>query len=116
MRCPVALKSALSTAGAATQIVDTELEPAVRDLARLRGYRSMLFTPLMSSGAPIGMISVTRNEPGKFAENHVVGVDHMPFSFDSSFRREDGTHEHTTPLIYQLTNTGYRRRRFLSNR
>ena len=62
---------ALVREGAATQIVDTELEPAVRDLARLRGYRSMLFTPLMSNGAPIGMISVTRKEPGKFAEHHV---------------------------------------------
>jgi two-component system, NtrC family, sensor kinase len=62
---------ALVREGAATQIVDTELEPAVRDLAQLRGYRSMLFTPLMSSGAPIGMISVTRKEPGKFAEHHV---------------------------------------------
>jgi two-component system NtrC family sensor kinase len=62
---------ALVREGAATQIVDTELEPAVRDLARLRGYRSILFTPLMSNGAPIRMISVTRKEPGKFAEHHV---------------------------------------------
>jgi two-component system NtrC family sensor kinase len=57
--------------GEASQIVDAESEPAVRDIARLRGYRSMLFMPLMSSGAPIGMISVTRKEPGKFAEHHV---------------------------------------------
>jgi two-component system NtrC family sensor kinase len=42
-----------------------------RDLARLRGYRSMLFTPLMSAGVPIGMISVTRKEPGPFAAHHV---------------------------------------------
>src|ERR1700680_826132 len=62
---------ALVREGAATQIVDTELEPAVRDLARLRGYRSMLFTPLMSNGAPIGMISVTRKEPGRFADHHI---------------------------------------------
>jgi GAF domain-containing protein len=57
--------------GEAAQIVDTESEPAVRDLARLRGYRSLLFTPLMSNGAPIGMISVTRKEPGSFAAHHV---------------------------------------------
>ena len=37
-----------------------------RELARLRGYRSMLFAPLMSKGAAIGMISVTRSEPGAF--------------------------------------------------
>ena len=42
-----------------------------RELARLRGYRSMLFVPLMSKGAAIGMISVTRKEPGDFAAHHV---------------------------------------------
>jgi signal transduction histidine kinase len=31
----------------------------------------MLLTPLMSNGAPIGMISVTRLEPGAFAAHHV---------------------------------------------
>ena len=60
--------------GQTTQFTDTEAEgvpPANRDLARLRGYRSMLFTPLMSSGAPIGLISVTRKETGSFADHHV---------------------------------------------
>ena len=61
--------------GRTEQFVDTEAEsgvpPLIRDLARLRGYRSMLFTPLMSNGAPIGMISVTRKEPGAFAAHHV---------------------------------------------
>jgi signal transduction histidine kinase len=31
----------------------------------------MLFAPLMNDGAPIGMISVTRKEPGTFAARHV---------------------------------------------
>jgi two-component system NtrC family sensor kinase len=31
----------------------------------------MLFTPLMSNDEPIGLISVTRTEPGAFAEQHV---------------------------------------------
>ena len=31
----------------------------------------MVFTPLMSNGASIGMISVTRKEPGTFAPHHV---------------------------------------------
>ena len=59
--------------GETVQFADTEAEdvpPLNRELARLRGYRSMLFTPLMSSGAPIGLISVTRREPGKFAPHH----------------------------------------------
>src|SRR5437660_136511 len=29
--------------GEAAQVIDTELEPGIRDIARLRGYRSMLF-------------------------------------------------------------------------
>ena len=61
--------------GETQQFVDTEAElgvpPVIRELARLRGYRSMLFTPLMSKGAAIGMISVTRRDPGAFAADDV---------------------------------------------
>src|SRR5229473_3023983 len=60
--------------GETVQFADTESEdvPGVnRELARLRGYRSMLFTPLMSGVTQIGLISVTRKEPGKFAEHHI---------------------------------------------
>ncbi|MBR0694706.1 GAF domain-containing protein [Bradyrhizobium lablabi] len=57
--------------GAATQLPDTELEPAARDIARARGYRSMLFAPLMSEGHVIGIIVTTRRATGTFAEHHV---------------------------------------------
>jgi GAF domain-containing protein len=57
--------------GEAAQVIDTEFESGVRDLARLRGYRSMLFAPLMSNGVPIGLIGVTRTDPGSFADHHV---------------------------------------------
>jgi signal transduction histidine kinase len=53
------------------RLPDTEAEPALRELARLRGYRSMLFVPLLHDGAPIGMIGQTKTDPGPFAENHV---------------------------------------------
>ena len=60
--------------GAVVQFADTEADLGVpqvnRDIARLRGYRSMLFTPLMNGETPIGMISVTRKETGKFAPHH----------------------------------------------
>jgi signal transduction histidine kinase/DNA-binding response OmpR family regulator/putative methionine-R-sulfoxide reductase with GAF domain len=63
--------------GAMVRIADTEDEvrvPALlRDLARLRGYRGMLFCPLLREGRPIGMISVTRREPGPFAQ-HLVDL------------------------------------------
>ncbi|HEY2211084.1 MAG TPA: GAF domain-containing protein [Bradyrhizobium sp.] len=60
--------------GEIIQFVDTEFEDVprlIRDLARLRGYRSMLFTPLMNGETPIGLISVTRKEPGNFAAHHI---------------------------------------------
>jgi signal transduction histidine kinase len=59
-------------AGEVVQITDTERADArIKDVARVRGFRSMLFAPLMSNGAPIGMISVTRVETGSFAAHHV---------------------------------------------
>src|SRR4051812_6172200 len=57
--------------GGIVRIPDTEAEPSLRELARLRGYRSMLFIPLLHDGTPIGMISQTRVDPGAFDENHV---------------------------------------------
>ena len=60
--------------GETQQFVDTESEdvsPLLRDIARLRGYRSMLFTPVMSNAKPIGIISVTRKETGTFAAHHI---------------------------------------------
>src|SRR5204862_6429459 len=39
--------------------------------ARARGYRSILLSPLMSKGKPIGVISVTRAKPGTFADHDV---------------------------------------------
>ncbi|MBK3660768.1 GAF domain-containing protein [Bradyrhizobium diazoefficiens] len=57
--------------GAIYSLTDTETEPVLRDLARMRGYRSMLFVPLLRDGTPIGMIGQTRVEPGPFAVNHI---------------------------------------------
>jgi len=65
---------ALVRDGQTVQFADTEAEnvPAAnRNLGRLRGFRSVLFTPLMNRGTPVGMISVTRAEPGAFVPHHV---------------------------------------------
>ena len=43
----------------------------MRELARLRGWRSWLGVPLMHDGKPIGLITVTRVEPGRFDDHHV---------------------------------------------
>jgi GAF domain-containing protein len=60
----------LTRDGAPAELPDTELEPAARDIARARGYRSMLFAPLMNDGAAVGIITVTRVAPGPFGEQH----------------------------------------------
>ena len=46
-------------------------QPALRKMARLRGFRGLLFIPLRRDGATIGTIGVTRKEPGTFAARHV---------------------------------------------
>src|SRR5207237_1229232 len=62
----------VAQAGEVTQIPDTETLPdAILNISRARGFRSMLFAPLMNEGASIGIIGVTRVLPGNFADRHV---------------------------------------------
>ena len=58
----------LARHGDPISIPDTEEMPhaQIRDIARLRGFRSMLFVPLMNGDVPIGIISVTRLETGSY--------------------------------------------------
>ena len=60
-------------AGRVVQVPDTEAEPdeRMKQLARARGFRSVLNAPLMSKETPLGMITVTRKDPGPFADHHV---------------------------------------------
>ena len=65
---------AMVSDGRMARIDDTEsaadVPQMLRDLARQRGYRAMLFTPLVREGAVIGTIAVTRVAPGPWAEHH----------------------------------------------
>ncbi|SDS17685.1 GAF domain-containing protein [Bradyrhizobium canariense] len=63
----------LAQSGKPVQATDIEslTHMQTRDIARLRGYHSMLFVPLMSSGVSIGIIVVTRVDTGSFADHHV---------------------------------------------
>jgi two-component system, NtrC family, sensor kinase len=62
----------MAQAGQAMQIADTEtLSNEILAISRARGFRSMLFAPMMNDGVSIGSIAVTRVQPGSFADNHV---------------------------------------------
>ncbi|MBV8764485.1 MAG: GAF domain-containing protein, partial [Hyphomicrobiales bacterium] len=62
----------MAQSGEVTQVPDVEvLTDEIKDIGRARGFRSMLFAPLMNKGVSIGFIVVTRVEAGSFAEHHV---------------------------------------------
>ena len=62
-------------AGQPYMLIDTETQPDVpqqlREVARRRGYRAMLMCPLLREREAVGMISVTRREPGPFEPHEV---------------------------------------------
>ena len=61
-------------AGEIVEFADTETEAAdlpLREIARARGFRSVLYSPLMSKGTAIGVIVVSRRNPGPFSAHHV---------------------------------------------
>jgi two-component system, NtrC family, sensor kinase len=58
--------------GKVFSVADTERDVrSLRDLARLRGFRSVLYVPMLRNHEPIGIIGVTRAKPGRFAGHHV---------------------------------------------
>jgi GAF domain-containing protein len=62
--------------GATQHYIDVETEasltPAFRESARLRGFRSFLHVPMLHGDAVVGVISVTRVEPGGFSEADIA--------------------------------------------
>ena len=57
-------------------VIDMEVDPRIdgeeREVARARGYRSRLRVPMLREETPIGLISVTRREPGPFAAEEIA--------------------------------------------
>src|SRR5215510_6076303 len=56
-------------------ITDIETEPTFRDMreiARKRGYRSVMAVPMLRDGQPVGTISVTRPEAGPFTDADIA--------------------------------------------
>ena len=62
----------IAQTGEVTQIADTEtLTGEILAISRARGFRSMLFAPLVNKGTSIGIVVVTRATTGTFADHHV---------------------------------------------
>src|SRR5580704_4963916 len=61
--------------GEIAHIPDVEVEwagaPSLLELARLRGFRGVLIVPLLRGQTPIGIVTVSRAEPGTFAAHDV---------------------------------------------
>ncbi len=51
---------------------DERVDAARREMARQRGYRSVVHVPMLREGLAIGTISVTRLEPGPFAADEIA--------------------------------------------
>ena len=75
---------------------------AIKELARARGYRSILVVPMLRDGAAIGTIGVTRREPGAFTETQidllrtfadqaVIAIENVRLFDDVQKRTEDLT-------------------------
>src|SRR5258708_29236664 len=63
----------MELAGEVWAVADTEAQPdkPLKDIARVRGFRSVLYSPLMSNGKSIGVIVVSRRNAGPFSAHHV---------------------------------------------
>jgi GAF domain-containing protein len=70
---PISDYFAVPQAGEVLAVADTEDYPDARlkNVGRLRGFRSIVYVPLKSAGASIGAIGVGRKEPGPFAAHHI---------------------------------------------
>ena len=51
---------------------DQRIAPLVREMARVRGYRSLVFVPMVRQGQAIGAIGVTRRDAGTFAGHEIA--------------------------------------------
>ncbi len=79
---------------------DPAIEPRTRELARLRGFRSVVSVPMLHEGEAIGAISVTRPEAGPFtaeelsllqtfADQAVIAIENVRLFTELQARNRD---------------------------
>ena len=100
-------------AGKVTHVPDTEaMTGGIQRISRARGFRSMLFVPLMNKGEAIGTISVTRAQPGTFADHHVqllkTFADQAVIAIENTrlFNEVEQRTEELSELLQQQTAVG----------
>jgi signal transduction histidine kinase len=50
---------------------DVSVPPVIRDVAKGRGWRAVVAVPMLKDGQPIGVITVSRRNPGPFADREI---------------------------------------------
>src|SRR5215471_8411377 len=84
---------------------------AAVEVARLRGYRSILFVPILSKGVAIGTVNVTRAEPGSFSDEEIgllkTFADQAVIAIENSrlFEAEQASKRELTESLEQQTAT-----------
>ncbi len=66
-------RAAMNSAMAFRSDIETEpgVPQAVKEMARVRGYRSIIVVPMLREGIAIGTIGVSRAEPGIFSDSKI---------------------------------------------